>query len=206
MKHLLSILLICSIGFTQELTVEGDLNVTGNIQSQTIDSLLQVIQDLQSQLSALQGANRMETRIFQTDTLFNGQTFNLFTDLNETITPVDFYFLEIIDIDGITIEDYTLNNATQFYTALQGAGGKQHAAVNLFLYNGMAVVGNNYYYNINGYESLSRGLFTSGGLSLSLPYNNLSCTITLAITAQFLDSNVPTNQAPAPPQNSRSAQ
>tara|TARA_Y100000588_G_C13911469_1_gene777313 strand:- start:10 stop:657 length:648 start_codon:yes stop_codon:yes gene_type:complete len=31
MKHLLSILLICSIGFTQELTVDGNLNVTGNI-------------------------------------------------------------------------------------------------------------------------------------------------------------------------------
>ena len=54
MKHLLSILLICSIGFTQELTVEGDLNVTGNIQNQTIDSLLQVIADLQSQVAALQ--------------------------------------------------------------------------------------------------------------------------------------------------------
>ena len=67
MKHLLSILLICSIGFTQELTVEGDLNVTGNIQSQTIDSLLQVIQDLQSQLSALQGGNRLETRVYEID-------------------------------------------------------------------------------------------------------------------------------------------
>ena len=55
MNKLLSILLICSIGFTQELTVDGNLNVTGNIQNQTIDSLLQVIQDLQSQLSGLQG-------------------------------------------------------------------------------------------------------------------------------------------------------
>ena len=51
----------------------------------------------------------------------------------------------------------------------------------------MTVVGNNYYYNQNGYESLSRGLFTSGGLQLSLPHNDLSCTITLAITAQFTD-------------------
>ena len=68
MKHLLSILLICSIGFTQELTVDGNLNVTGNIQNQTIDSLLQVIQDLQSQLSALQGG--WETRMFDIDFSF----------------------------------------------------------------------------------------------------------------------------------------
>jgi hypothetical protein len=65
MKHLLSILLICSIGFTQELTVDGNLNVTGNIANQTIDSLMQVIADLQSQLNALQGGNRLGTRVFE---------------------------------------------------------------------------------------------------------------------------------------------
>ena len=54
MKHFLSILLICTIGFSNELTVEGDLNVTGNIKNQTIDSLQQVIQSLQSQISDLQ--------------------------------------------------------------------------------------------------------------------------------------------------------
>ena len=43
-----------SLTFTQELKVEGNLNVTGNIQNQTIDSLLQVIQDLQNQITQLQ--------------------------------------------------------------------------------------------------------------------------------------------------------
>ena len=76
MKHLLSILLICSIGFTQELTVDGNLNVTGNIQNQTIDSLLQVIQDLQSQLSALQGG--FETRLFELNNFsFSGESWAL---------------------------------------------------------------------------------------------------------------------------------
>ena len=85
MKHLLSILLICSIGFTQELTVDGNLNVTGNIQNQTIDSLLQVIQDLQSQLSALQGGNRLETRVFELPRFnFNGETY-LELDLSEIV-------------------------------------------------------------------------------------------------------------------------
>ena len=39
MKPFLSILLICCIGFTQELTVDGNLNVTGNIQAEIIDNL-----------------------------------------------------------------------------------------------------------------------------------------------------------------------
>ena len=38
MKHLLSILLISSICLTQEMEVEGDLKVTGNIQNQMIDN------------------------------------------------------------------------------------------------------------------------------------------------------------------------
>ena len=74
MKHLLCILLICSIGFTQELTVDGNLNVTGNIQNQTIDSLLQVIQDLQSQLSVLQGG--VSQRVIDV-TIENGGIVNL---------------------------------------------------------------------------------------------------------------------------------
>ena len=65
MTKLLSILLISSICLTQEMEVDGDLKVTGNIQSQTIDSLLQVIQNLQSQLNSLQGGNSLETRVYE---------------------------------------------------------------------------------------------------------------------------------------------
>ena len=206
MIKLLIILSLCFV-FAGELEVDGDLTVTGNIQNQTIESLQQVIAELQAQIVAMQVDNKMETRIFETQILSNGESFNLFTDLNEPINPLDFYFLEIIDINGITVADYNLNNATQFYIQLHANGGRQHAAVNLFLYNGTPVVGNNYYYNSNGYESLSRGLFTSGGVSLTLPPNHnnlLSCSLTLAITANF--SNAPTVQAPEPPQNSRTDQ
>ena len=54
MKHLLSILLICSIGFTQELEIEGGLRVIGSVQIGTIDSLEQVILQQQQQISTLQ--------------------------------------------------------------------------------------------------------------------------------------------------------
>ena len=53
MKRYLLIISLLSLTFTQELKVEGDLNVTGHIQNQTIDSLLQVIQDLQNQINLL---------------------------------------------------------------------------------------------------------------------------------------------------------
>ena len=67
MKLYLLILLMGSV-YTGELEVDGDLTVTGTIQSHTIDSLLQVIADLQSQITALQSAGGFETRIYQLPT------------------------------------------------------------------------------------------------------------------------------------------
>ena len=58
MRYLLIISLL-SLTFTQELKVEGNLNVTGHIQNQTIDSLLQVIQDLQNQINLMNGGIRL---------------------------------------------------------------------------------------------------------------------------------------------------
>ena len=62
MNKLLSILLICSIGFLQELEVDGDLKVTGNIvsgniQSATIDSLLSLIAQLEQRIAQLECQN-----------------------------------------------------------------------------------------------------------------------------------------------------
>ena len=70
MKHLLSILLICSIAFTQELTVEGDLNVTGNIQS--ADSLNQRIIDLELIILQLQ----TQIALLESQMIFLGQDLN----------------------------------------------------------------------------------------------------------------------------------
>ena len=44
-------LLFASFIFCGELEVDGNLNVSGTIQSQTIDSLLQVIAELQAQIA-----------------------------------------------------------------------------------------------------------------------------------------------------------
>ena len=104
MKHLLSILLISSICLTQEMEVDGDLKVTGNIQNQMIDSLLQVIQDLQSQLSALQVENRLETRIFEKSLSWsqNAEEFNF--NLQE-ITGFD---LQTAIVNFYSIKDLTI--------------------------------------------------------------------------------------------------
>ena len=71
--------------FAGELEVEGDLNVTGNISSQTIDSLLQVIADLQSQITSFQ---------IQLESLNSNITSRQYT---LTVNPSD-----IIDLEELT--------------------------------------------------------------------------------------------------------
>jgi len=80
MNRLLSILLV-SCMFAGELEVEGDLNVSGEVQSPTIEALLAQIADLQNQLNGLQGGNRLETRIFEINIeslpIYNGSQYYL---------------------------------------------------------------------------------------------------------------------------------
>ena len=56
MKHItkLLILIFSSLLFSGELEVDGDLKVSGSVESTTIDSLKAVIVDLQAQLEMLQ--------------------------------------------------------------------------------------------------------------------------------------------------------
>ena len=51
---ILYLYIILSLVFSQEFKVEGDLNVTGNIQNDVIDSLMQVIQNLENDINLLQ--------------------------------------------------------------------------------------------------------------------------------------------------------
>ena len=65
--------LFASFLFAGELEVDGDLKVTGSVESTTIDSLKAVIADLQAQLAALQGAGVLQTRVYELPRFnFNG--------------------------------------------------------------------------------------------------------------------------------------
>ena len=103
MKHLLSILLICSLSLSQELTVEGDLNVTGNIQNQTIDSLQQVIQDLQAQLSAMQGQGGLQTRLYDLPTI-------TWTPIAAAEYPLDIIAITGYDLTNVIVKIHKVND------------------------------------------------------------------------------------------------
>ena len=102
MKYLF-LILSTSILLSGELEVDGDLKVTGNIQNQTIDSLLQVIQDLQSQLSSLQGGNRMETRIYEFPVSFNNQETHELDLYDLTGYDLEFGTISIVKLEDVII-------------------------------------------------------------------------------------------------------
>jgi len=81
LKKLLLSILIISMGLAQELEVEGDLKVTGTVESSTIDSLEQVIQDLQSQITALQ----IQFDNFQSNDLITGTVSDIDGNIYQTV-------------------------------------------------------------------------------------------------------------------------
>ena len=100
MTKLFPILIICSIGFTQEMEVDGNLKVTGTVESATIDSLKAVIADLQAQLAALQAQGGLTTRLYDLPTI--------------TWTPIanTEFLLDIVAITG-----YELENVARYHNS-----------------------------------------------------------------------------------------
>lgn len=175
---LLVLLALFSISLTQELKVEGNLNVTGSMQSTTIDSLKQVIQQLEAHIASMQGVNKLETRVFETNILNNNDTINILNDLNLLIEQVDYYFLEIISIDGLSAGggDYQIKVKSLETSQQSSAVFVATGYPNGFTYYP--------YYGTGVSHTSTRSIFTSNNLKVIIP-NGLSCSLKLAITAQF---------------------
>ena len=108
MKHLLSILLISTL-FAGELEVDGNLKVTGTVESVTIDSLKAVIAELQAQLAALQ--EQMET--IQASNNWETRMYTISINLNiYSIHEIDMFDLTGYDLNGAVISYFTSDNIT----------------------------------------------------------------------------------------------
>ena len=69
-------ILFASILFSGELEVDGDLKVTGSIESATIDSLMQVIAQLQAQIALLQAnSSNTSSRLYTIDIIVDPNNY-----------------------------------------------------------------------------------------------------------------------------------
>ena len=94
MNKILTLIFITSI-FTANLEVDGGLKVNGPIESQTTDSLLTIISQLEQQLLAIQENTKITTKMISYDVNIQG--------------GIDPIFIEISDIVGDGIEYNNLN-------------------------------------------------------------------------------------------------
>ena len=81
MKISLLIILLITGVFSQELEVEGDLKVTGTVESVTIDSLEQMLAQQQILIDSLMGSGGINFLSIETE-VYNGEIPVDWTDLD----------------------------------------------------------------------------------------------------------------------------
>ena len=146
MKKILIFISILSLTFTQELKVEGNLNVTGHIQNQTIDSLLQVIQGLQSQIGLLQ--NGVTSKLVNYDCSHLIGNEELFVPISEFVgEDLEFGLIQFSGFSG----ELNTNLHISFYSSQTVEGGLENHSSQIRIDGGYQSVRNdgmtNYYFD-----------------------------------------------------------
>ena len=94
------------------MEVDGDLKVTGTVESITIDSLKVVIADLQAQLAALQVDNKLETRVYEYEVNLLSEMdvdFTLSELTNGDLDDNQNAFIEVLDVSDDSQPNVNLN-------------------------------------------------------------------------------------------------
>ena len=99
------------------MELDGNLKVTGTVESTTIDSLKQVIADLQTQLAALQGAGVLQTRVYE----LPRYTWNSATSMNINLTEITGYDLNFAKVEIVKVSDHYTDNPFGAYVRLQAS-------------------------------------------------------------------------------------
>jgi hypothetical protein len=181
--------------FAGNLEVEGGITATGEVQSPTIEALLAQIADLQSQLSALQVGNRMETRIYEYEAnlLSNTDTnFTLSEITNGDLDDNQSAFIRILNVSDVSTLDIDFN--LQFVRSYLGEQVYEDWFGTIYS------LGNNQpLYSAQNYLATYNGIFDH---AFRAQNTDFSGTLILAITAQFpSDSDIQLQNTNAKKQN-----
>ena len=181
MKHLLPILFTAFL-FSGELEVEGNLKVTGTVESTTIDSLKAVIAQLQAQLAAMQAGGGLQTRLFTIENILfeegMGGNANKYS-----IQDITGYDLDFATIDIVRASRNNIMNAYNLRIYLGANGtGSYGTTFDINMENEDRVVyPRAFVYDDNVHDFIQFTLAWWAG-SDSPPFH---CTLYLFVTAEF---------------------
>ena len=117
------LILTLSLLFSQELEVEGNLKVTGTVESTTIDSLQQVIANLQAEMASMHADNQLETRVYELPRIYIDNDLpddKFYLDISSiTGYELDYAILKLIRVNDFSIDNDSVNDfPTKFGTVL----------------------------------------------------------------------------------------
>jgi len=186
MKYLIPLLTL-SLLFSQELEVEGDLKVTGTVESATIDSMQAVIDSLKAEMASMHADNQLETRVYELNDISIDQAWNC---ANET--EISAITGQNLDYGIITLLDLNLNssNNNNFQPVVQ----IYHVDYPI---NNLSEMSSGYFYNnenvlINSVTARvafksSEDILCVVGVNTQGSGYPVTANIKIAITAQFPD-------------------
>ena len=183
------LLLILSLSFmlAGEMEVDGDLNVSGNIQSPTIAQLQEIIEQLQAQINSMQNAdNKLETRVFEYN-ISGERDYTEIIDLSELTG----YEIEHAKINIIGFNSYQISNCSEAYIYME----------HNYIHNNQSEYWTGY--EIALYDNGTTNYAYGGFNNIIYDGNNLvrfkivtcdsgylDADVKLSVTAQFSDSDV----------------
>jgi hypothetical protein len=208
LKKIIFSVLAVGLVLAQELEVEGDLKVTGTVESATIDSLEQVIAnmqadmyehietmntyhlseiaDLQAQIDSMHVDNMLETRFYQLPRINFTWGYEYYLDLLEiTGYTLDYAQLYIVKVNDFSIEEnlsVSCNLGYDFFDSVDNNYLFTYTYLELYN-NGNVRYNTEYIIYDNAYQMKIRFGDPQSEEGIASGYIDL----TLAITAQFPD-------------------
>jgi hypothetical protein len=176
MKILLLLLIIMNIGFAQEFKVDGNLKVTGTVESTTIDSLKQVIAKMHAHAD-----NQLETRVYALPRFnFSGET-TMDLDISQiTGFDLDYCLLKMVHTTAVQTATFITTINLRHYLTLPD-GNTTSLATHIDLYSDGTVAHGQF-----GYLKYTSGKIVLEHAEVSSDYSGY-VDIILSVTAQFPD-------------------
>ena len=179
------ILLTYSFSIAQELEVEGDLIVTGTIESVTIDSMQAEIDSLEAEMASMHVDNQLETRVYELNdiNLYGGSQNYTIEDL--TGYNLSYGLLNLVKATGIQYTGIYNRNIDMVFDS--GDVDSNNNAIDIYL-SGTVIVGqNNIYFISNNQSSIDFDIFDTFYFQSTDPALTSVSSIIISITAQFPD-------------------
>ena len=176
---------IIRILIAQELEVQGDLDVTGIIESATIDSMQAEIDSLKAEMASMHADNQLETRVYELNDidLYGGSQNYTIEDL--TGYNLEYGILNLVKGTGIQYTGTNSRNINMIFDS--GDVNSANNTIDITISGTVTPGQNHIYFLSDGQHSIDFDIFDTFYFQSTDPALTSVGSIIISITAQFSD-------------------